>query len=702
MVSNNSGDCMSAANFISFSFYLQISVKMILFLSVMIFVLSCNTANPVSSTITAVHQAGMVKINAAGNSFQMGSSTDNDQPSAAPVHTVNFTYNFWMDTVEVTQADYYALMGFNPAVHGDFGCPVENVTWFDAVLYCNARSKANGKDTAYSYTSKTISSIKKGNRYISQCTAIKNLVINYKCEGYRLPTEAEWEYACRGGTKTSFYFVYFGEQSVNTHAWYYYNSYQTTHAGALKTPNLYGLYDMSGNVSEWCNDYCGNYSNGSQTDPIGVSTGSQRVTRGGSFDESFVKRLRSAERGSLDPGSSYGNTGFRVVIPDTNTRAATIFPAITGQAHDTTVTIDSKTGLASAMFSVAATGDYLKFQWQVHTVNGWTNLAGSNKASYLFYSQNSGIYRCIASNSLGQVVSDSVHLTVIQPFISLVSPIRDTILTVNESVIISWADNIDGNITIDLYSKGTFLSTVTNAGVNDTMYVWTVPENTPDSSEYTLRITADSTNSRYWAESAKLKIVNPSFRAVLTPEENQSLTNGAVSTISWKGHIGSNVSIDLYKGNDSILRIADSITGVTSYSWNVLADTGSGYSLKITDNTNPAIFIFSKNFSITSNISLNITSPSYGSVLKCGSTYSIVCNCNLPIQTLSISLYKGGSFKASIATILNIPSGKYTYNWSIPYAGYATGFDYSIHLSASTANGVKSVTGGEFEIDRNL
>ncbi|MBN1127593.1 MAG: SUMF1/EgtB/PvdO family nonheme iron enzyme [Chitinispirillaceae bacterium] len=195
------------------------------------------------------------------------------------IHQVTLS-EYYMDSTEVTQADYASLMGVNPSYFtGDLLRPVERVTWFDAVLYCNARSNKYGKDTVYTFTSITGTP---GNG----CTDLGELAIDFSKKGYRLPTDAEWEYACRDNTK-----IYWWGNDTNgmgDRAWSYYNSSDTTHPAAAKTANAYGLYDMTGNVWEWCNDWYGIYGSGAVTNPTGTVSGSYRVVRGGRVEQRRV------------------------------------------------------------------------------------------------------------------------------------------------------------------------------------------------------------------------------------------------------------------------------------------------------------------------------------------------------------------------------------------------------------------------------
>ena len=217
---------------------------------------------------------------------------------------------FYMDSTDVTQGQYLAVMGVNPSSFSSCGttCPVEYVTWFDAVLYCNARSKKAGLDTVYSYTAMT-------GTYGAGVSALTGIAADLSKSGYRLPTEAQWEYAARGGTTTAYYW---GDDTatatVSKYAWYATNASSTTHPVATKLPNPYGLYDKAGNVWQWTNDWYGTYSTTAATDPSGPSSGTGRVIRGGSWS-SGASSLRSANRGYYSPDLRYYFSGFRSVRP---------------------------------------------------------------------------------------------------------------------------------------------------------------------------------------------------------------------------------------------------------------------------------------------------------------------------------------------------------------------------------------------------
>ncbi|MDR1985344.1 MAG: formylglycine-generating enzyme family protein [Treponema sp.] len=235
-----------------------------------------------------------------GGTFTMGSPDaelhrENDEiPHQVTVGS------FYMGKYEVTQQEYDAMMGGNPSRFKGDRLPVEQVSWFDAVAYCNVRSQKEGLTPAYSINGEKVT-------------------WNPHADGYRLPTEAEWEYAARGGTTTPFstgndittsQANYNGNYPYNQNTPGIYRE-KTTPVGSF-APNPWGLYDMHGNVNEWCWDWYGPYSTESQDNPWGASTGSSRVNRGGSWS-SYAKYLRSAIRNYNMPSYRYGNRGFRLV-----------------------------------------------------------------------------------------------------------------------------------------------------------------------------------------------------------------------------------------------------------------------------------------------------------------------------------------------------------------------------------------------------
>jgi formylglycine-generating enzyme required for sulfatase activity len=212
---------------------------------------------------------------------------DNDE---RPVHEVTVR-GFFIGRTEVTQAEWEAAMGSNPCSFLSDFLPVNQVTWFDAVRYCTKRSEAEGLRPAYTVNGGEVT-------------------CDWSANGYRPPTEAEWEYAARAGQAA----VYAGSGVLGDVAWCSDNANGVVHTVGERKPNDLGLYDMSGNVAEWCWGWYADDAGGvdaSSVDPRGPDTGAQRVIRGGSFLGSFWTLLASG-RSEDYPGSTEYNVGFRL------------------------------------------------------------------------------------------------------------------------------------------------------------------------------------------------------------------------------------------------------------------------------------------------------------------------------------------------------------------------------------------------------
>ena len=251
---------------------------------------------------------GLVLI--PGGTFTMGSPESERQRQADETQHQVTVSAFYVDPHEVTQQDYQAVMVTNPSHFRGDNLPVEQVTWYDAINYCNKLSEAQGLTPAYQIDGTTVT-------------------WNRAADGYRLLTEAEWEYAARAGTQTVFYeggqivadqvnfcgsYPYLIEENYLSHQ----NPEVVTSTYRQETmpvdglaPNSWGLYHMEGNVSEWCFDYYGPYDTAQSTDPSGPTSGSLRVNRGGGWND-FAKHVRSAYRSVTSPDTVEQNLGFRI------------------------------------------------------------------------------------------------------------------------------------------------------------------------------------------------------------------------------------------------------------------------------------------------------------------------------------------------------------------------------------------------------
>ncbi len=241
---------------------------------------------------------------AAGNQSALDATN-----AEGPQHRVAITKPFYLSAYEVTQQQYRLIAGTNPSYFSSSGDgketvvgqvtqrhPVENVSWFDAVSFCNKLSEQEKRRPSYAITERNVTRTD-GN-------------------GYRLPSEAEWEYACRAGSTGAFHFA--DESELDKHAWIAGNSRETTHPVGEKQPNGFGVYDMYGNVVEWCWDwyaaehYETRAGRGGVNDPLGPAAGMHRVLRGGYISQNAD--CRSASRGGQPPNTRISDAGFRLVM----------------------------------------------------------------------------------------------------------------------------------------------------------------------------------------------------------------------------------------------------------------------------------------------------------------------------------------------------------------------------------------------------
>ncbi|MDD6902038.1 MAG: formylglycine-generating enzyme family protein [bacterium] len=221
-------------------------------------------------------------IDVEGGTFTMGATDEQGsdaESNESPTHQVTLS-SYMIGKTEVTQELWQAVMGSNPSYYSGTNLPVENVSWNDCQTFITKLNILTGKN-------------------------------------FRLPTEAEWEYAARGGNKSQGY-KYSGSNTIIDVAWYTSIRKSKTHPVATKAPNELGIYDMSGNVWEWCSDWYGDYSSSSQSNPIGPASGSDRVLRGGGWDSS-ARCCRVSYRYDNSPGNAGSSTGLRLCLGTTET-----------------------------------------------------------------------------------------------------------------------------------------------------------------------------------------------------------------------------------------------------------------------------------------------------------------------------------------------------------------------------------------------
>ena len=216
-------------------------------------------------------------VHVEGGTFRMGATSEQEDDAYSdekPVHSVILS-SYYIGKTEVTQALWQAVMGSNPSNFKGADLPVECVSWNDCQEFIQKLNRLTGRN-------------------------------------FRLPTEAEWEFACRGGNNSRGY-KYSGSNDIDNVAWYWDNSGGKTHPVGTKAPNELGIYDMSGNVWEWCSDWYADYTSYSQTDPTGSQSGSYRVLRGGGWNY-YARRCRSSNRIISFPSYRGYDLGLRLAL----------------------------------------------------------------------------------------------------------------------------------------------------------------------------------------------------------------------------------------------------------------------------------------------------------------------------------------------------------------------------------------------------
>ena len=245
--------------------------------------------------------------------FSMGCTTGDPNCSSdeSPVRSVTLSA-FQIGETEVTQEQWLSVMGANPSSFANpvcAQCPVEQVSWYDAVVFCNRLSELQGRTPCY-YSDAGFTSVYGKTLFGYTLPNSGDVYWNPAAKGYRLPTEAEWEYAARGGSATN---VYSGSSTLDNVGWYFTNSGSRTKAVKGLFRNGYGLYDMSGNLWEWCWDWYDTYPSTIETDPKGPTMGTNRIAHGGGWNAD-VGACRSTYRAYLFPGFRYNYVGFRLVL----------------------------------------------------------------------------------------------------------------------------------------------------------------------------------------------------------------------------------------------------------------------------------------------------------------------------------------------------------------------------------------------------
>ncbi len=431
-------------------------------------------------TVPLAEGVDLEMIRIAHGNFEMGSPRDElGRHDNETQHKVTLTRDYWLGKLEVTQAQYQAVMGTNPSEFPGANLPVETVSWNDAMDFC-AQLTANEK-------------------------AAGRLPSGYE---YTLPTEAQWEYACRAETKTA---LNSGKNltskdecpnmdecpEMDEVGWYWYNSGNKTHSVGQKQSNAWGLYDMHGNVFEWCLDWYGDYPSSAVVDPTGPDTGTYRVIRGGSWSNN-AGDCRSAYR-SYNAIGSWNKGGFRValVLVSPNDIAPVLEP-------DTPSTIMS-----------------LNYQWY----KDGTPISGEKASSYTITSvkgSDEGSYKVTVSNPFGRTESNDAKLTV-EPSITIITQPASQIVTYGDKTEMKVEATAAGTITYQWYQNDAAIG-----GANEAVYTLDKTLLT-DAGEYYVVLTSGNTavpsdKATLTVNKASLTVTAPTLTGVVYGSPKPELT----------------------------------------------------------------------------------------------------------------------------------------------------------------------------------
>ncbi|MFC1551920.1 SUMF1/EgtB/PvdO family nonheme iron enzyme [Candidatus Latescibacterota bacterium] len=572
-------------------------------------------------------QEGIPFANIPAGSFEMGSTEG--QSDEQPVNTVTLD-GFYMSATEITQEHYETVMGMNPSVFsGNNNLPAEMVIWLDAAQYCNKLSVQAGLELCYDENT-------------WECDINKN--------GYRLPTDAEWEYACRAGTTTKYY-TGDEESDLARAGWYSENSGDMTHLVGLKEPNYWGLYDMHGNVREWCNDwFVVEYYDVTKThNPIGPKSGLSHVTRSGGHSNDADYNGATLRDKHL-PGGPDPSIGFRIVrslyaiqgqILDEGTGVEGVNVQIVGEGIDITVTTNSD-------------GTYYQSNLEKDTYT-----LTPSKFGYGFEQESFEV----TANERSTVVEDIIAL----PYLRFVSPNGGEFWEVGTDQEITWISNFLSTVKIEYSTDDGETWGVIDAEADATAgsYTWTVPD--IESTNCRIRITDTIDDNVTDMSKTVFTVTNPIYIKIIRPNGGEEMFKGATHEIQWQAHRVSKVRIDYTPdgGTRWITLVASIDASAGLFTWTVPNVESSDCFVRITDTSDTNVRVMSESaFSIVEMIPIYVNSPNGRENLAVGTECEITWG-YMDVENVKIeySIDNGVNW-STIIDSLSASAASYT--WTLP------------------------------------
>lgn len=558
-------------------------------------------------------QNEIVMVPIPGGTFQMGSDRFT---TSKPIHTVTLS-PFEMSETEITQGQYETIMNANPSTYkGDLTRPVETVNWQEAVSFCNRLSISQG---------------------LQPCYDLDTWACDYTQNGYRLPTEAEWEYACRAGTNTRFYSGD-TENDLAAVAWYKGNSGGTHHPVARKAPNSFGLFDMHGNVQELVNDWWSDYTSDSVKDPTGPITGPYAINRGGYFDHEPLYLDSTIRNSGFDRVAAKGpQMGFRVVRREAQTPA--------------TVNLISPNGgeilIAGTSHYIAWTSSgisLVKLEYSTDSGATWKPIADNIQASVEGFSwevpataTTTALVRITdvsSSTTVTQPVTDrsDTVFTITVPYLRVVAPNGGETWEVGKDYRITWEARDVQRVTIELSRDNGVSWSVIATGVDAPTRTFTWTPGPPVSDQCRIRITDEATGVVNSASYAKFSIVPAPFIKVTAPNGGEVFQPGDQVTITWDFYEIDKFRILYSTEIGTWIPIVENLdinilltTG--SFDWTVPDVSSSTCRIRVADAAGTGILDMSdNNFTIQRTAderSITVLSPNGGEEWVAGETYDI-------------------------------------------------------------------------------
>ena len=627
-----------------------------------------------SNAVFTIYQTDPTFVSIPGGTFQMGDVEGVGASNEKPVHTVTVS-GFEMSENEVTNAQYNDYL--NEALSsGEITATVASVkgaqgdySGQEYIHLAGGYDENNKCWITFSGGTFTVASGKENWPVVYVTWYGAKAFAGYY--GYDLPREAEWEYACRGGQQ----YMFGTDDGTISSTKAHYNSNISHPIDVASFPaNPFGLYDMSGNVWEWCYDWFGTYPSGSVTNPTGPQTGTSRVGRGGCWNPG--DECRSADRGYSSPVNSYNYIGFRVVRRVTT-------PTLTLVAPN-----GGETLIAGNTFPITWTSsniENVKLEWRVKPSAAWEVIIDSVPAidgslTWTVPSVESDSCQVkVTALTIAAVVIEDIsngYFTIVKPSIRVIAPNGAENWEIGSQHAITWESHYVDTVSILYSTTGLAPWTAIAQGVDASLqtYMWTIPE-TP-STECKVLIVNEANTEVFGRSWAKFTISEPTVTKtlrIITPNGGENLTGGTQQAIEWQSTNVATIKIEYT--TESLTGagwqvIAQGVnTSLGSYLWTVPNTPSTTCRVRVTDESDASLTYTSyANFTISVSVvpQISVISPNGGESWTAGGTYDITWE-SYDVGIVNVVLATGNTADPVFHSIVeNYAAGNNVYSWTIP------------------------------------